>query len=146
MFKCDFPWQERLGWLTDYVPSGEISPVPLDDLARKITYYMWLGFQEGIVYEDYGSENAPQDAFVQLQGGKGFYVCKITPCDLWMRGAVYGFRKWVMPKGVLHYMIDHNWRPAEEFLEAVAELPDAPEFTIPSWFVDIERKVLPFTD
>jgi hypothetical protein len=124
-----YKWQTPVGWLESSVPAT--SPSPLIGVAKKLAYYMSLA--EGSMLRD-DPNSAPRDRFYQMDGHRGPHNCEIENCGLSLSG-VFGFRNWKFPTGIVHYILDHNWQPPEDFLLELQELPEAPEVVLVSSFL-----------
>jgi hypothetical protein len=129
------PWQEPVGWLSDHVPADQEASVPLVDEARKLAYYMSESRKFGTVFNvfNFAQDDVPWDRVTDMTMTKGPHMCEFPGCGFGTFGE-FAFGKWKLPFGIVHYMLDHNYRPPQEFLDALAKLPDPPAvFDLPSW-------------
>ena len=126
-----FSWQRPIGWLEGELPS-EPAQQPLIEVAKKLAYYM-SGAPDHLNVSD--PSDVPTDQFYLMEGGRGPYMCRFLGCHCFM-GGVFGFLDWVLPTGIVHYIVDHGFVPEEEFLRDLATLPDPPPVFSPKlWCV-----------
>jgi hypothetical protein len=128
---------EEVGFLRGVVPEGQRAEAPLVEVTRKLVYYMDEAANRG-KFEDTQISQMP-DGFYNHHskyGERGFHVCDVEECA--QPGAkkplMSGEFAWksrgvimVIPTGIVHYLLDHNLKPNDDFLHRLAQLPDPPE-------------------
>lgn len=129
--------EKQVGFLWKTIPPSELSPRPLESVARKLVYYMDKALTKLPVITQANQLTPLPDGFYYRKGfggDRGFHICDIDggiDCKGVSMGGNFDWKKGnlvrIMPVGIIHYMLDHNYDPGVQFRKDLEELPDPPE-------------------
>jgi len=57
------------------------------------------------------------ERLAKMTAYKGMSRCRVCECSNGSRE--YSYNGWVWPAGLMHYIIEHNIQPSDEFIEAI---------------------------
>ena len=129
-----------VGWLNGPIPTEQLLKNPDKTTAEKLVYLMDEAFKNGQKVNNIDQLKGKDNGFyyykgsgidiVGFMGERGVHVCNLEKdCDLMMEGTFvikHGDKVIPIPTGIVHYLLDHKWKPDDILLEVLKTFPDPP--------------------